>query len=48
MEKSVTLDPPGTGKRCTLKEGPYARTLRARADAGDSDVWRDDVVALGC
>ena len=47
MEKSVTLDPPGTGKRCTLKERPYASTLRARADGGDSDVWSDDAVALG-
>lgn len=47
MEKSVTLDRPGTGKRCTLKERPYASTFRARADGGDSDVWSDDVVALG-
>ena len=39
MEKSVTLDPPGTGERCTLKERPYASSWRARAEAGDSDVY---------
>ena len=38
MEKSVTLDPPGTEKRCELKERARAGTLRARPDKGDSDV----------
>ena len=46
MDNSVTLDPPGTGKRCTLKERACASSLRARAEEGDSGVRRDKVVAL--
>ncbi len=44
---SVTLGPPGTGKRCTLNERPSAGSVRRRRERGESGVWRDDVVALG-
>ena len=47
-KKAVTLDPPGTEKRCKLQERVCAGSWRARGEEGDSDVWRDDVVvALG-
>lgn len=47
MEKSVTLDPPGTEKRCKLKERACAGSSRARRDEGDSQVWSDELVTLG-
>ena len=47
MEKWVTLDPPGTEKRCKLKERACAGSSGAQADQGDRYVWSDDDVALG-
>ena len=46
MEKPVTLDPPGTEKRCKLTERARTSSLGALADKGDSNVWSDEVVAL--
>lgn len=47
MEMSVTLDPPGTEKRCKLKERACAGPWSAGPNTGDSDGWSDEVVALG-
>ena len=47
MNKSVTLDPPGTGKRCKLKQRVCAGSSRARRGRGDSEVCSDNVVTLG-
>lgn len=46
MEKPVTLDPPGTEKRCKLGERARTGSWGALTDSGDSNVWGDEVVAL--
>ena len=46
MEKPVTLDPPGTEKRCKLMERALTGSWGALASKGDSNIWGDEVVAL--
>ena len=46
MVTSVTLDPPGTGKRCALEDQPSEGFLRGWRDKGDSGSRINDMITV--